>query len=67
MTRKFTVLVQQYVERVASIEVEAEDEQAARWKAADLYDTADWSDGDDAYSVECYAVFDEDDNPVWER
>jgi hypothetical protein len=64
---KFKVLLQQYVEMLTEIEVEAHDEQDARTIAYTMADGATWTDGDDAYKVEAYAVKDESGNPVWER
>jgi hypothetical protein len=51
---KFTVVIQQYVQEVASIEVEAETPEAAAAKVKKMIDDeteeidfADWEDGDD--------------------
>ena len=64
---KFKVHMQQYIERVATVEVEADNEADARDLAKHRADAATWTDGDDAYSVEVYAVADEAGAMVWER
>lgn len=64
---KFKVHLQQYVEKIATIEVEAVDEDDARNTAKTQAHKAEWIDGDDAYSVEVYAVHDGAGNLVWER
>lgn len=65
---KFKVQLQQYVEKVAIVEVDAESVEAARDSALSFEAiSADWQDGDDAYAVDAYAVLDEAGNTVWER
>jgi hypothetical protein len=64
---KFRVLLQQYVEMTAAVEIEAASIQAAReCVLTDLASGADWAPGEDAYEVRTYAIF-EDDRLVWER
>lgn len=71
----FKVHLQQYVERVTTIEVEASDHweaiKAAR-AIADKEPTAPgahavWEDGDDAQKVEAYAVANAAGEIIWER
>lgn len=64
---KFKVHLQQYVEEVATMEIDAPDEKTARDIAKDRACEADWSDGNDADPAEVYAVHDENDNLIWER
>ena len=64
---RFKVHLQQYVERVTTVEVEADDESAAVIEAKSKASRADWVDGDDAYAVDVYAVHDGNGNIVWER
>lgn len=64
---RFQVCLQQYVEQVTSVEIEAEDEQDAKDKALAMADTFEWKTGDDAYDVEAYAILDADGAVVWER
>lgn len=66
---KFTVKLQQYVEEVAEIEVEADTPEAARQLVLDqdLMVDADWQDGSDSYEAEIYLVVDEENNTVWDR
>ncbi len=60
---KYTVLIHQFVEQLAKVEVEAENEE----KAADVVGErlrsgswpTDWTEGDDADRPEIYAVLDE--------
>jgi len=63
---KYRVLLQQYVEQVATIEIEADTPEAAKDEALLRGAEADWGAGDDAMDVECYAVMDGADM-VWER
>lgn len=64
---KFKVHLQQYVERVATVEVEASDAgMAAQIAKTDLASSATWEDGDDAMSVNIYAVHDAAGELVWE-
>lgn len=74
---KLTVRMQQYVEMIAEvvIDVDCADEeeaiaraiQQAKDKARDAAVTVEWGPGDDAYSVEVYAVENEAGQQVWER
>lgn len=65
---KFKVFLQQYVERVATVEVEASDaNRAIQIAKTNLASQATWEDGDDAYSVDVYAVHDSAGDLVWER
>jgi len=63
---KYRVLLQQYVEQVASMEIEADTPEDAKDEALLRGAEADWGPGDDAMDVECYAVMDGADM-VWER
>ena len=63
----FTVCLQQYVERVAHIRVEADDPIKAVQIAKNSCDDAIWTDGDDAYAVDVYAVLDADEKNIWSR
>lgn len=70
---KFTVCIHQYVERVATHEVEAESAEAAA-EAARRYlmqggnlSTLDFTEGDDAHDAEIYAVLDADGESCWEE
>ena len=66
---KFKVHIQQYVEMLTTVEVEATDENEARiWAmGTDPGITAEWGKGDDCYSADAYAVEDKDGIIVWER
>lgn len=65
---KFKVYLQQYVERVAIVEVEASDAgMAAQIAKTNLDSSATWEDGDDALSVDIYEVQDAAGQTVWER
>lgn len=66
---KFKVCIQQYVEMIAEIEVEAETPEAALRLAydADPGVTAVWEHGDDALDVEAWCVLDAKGETVWER
>lgn len=64
---KFKVHLQQYVEKVATVEIEASDAGMAAQIAKRDAHLADWQDGDDAYSVSVYAVHDEKGDVFWER
>jgi len=64
---KFKVHLQQYVEEVATIEVEADSIEEARAKALLEGPMASWEDGEDSYSVSAYAVHDDKGELVWER
>lgn len=64
---KFKVQMQQYVEQLATIEIEAEDEKTARDIAKQIAFQAVWTDGDDSYEVDVYAVEDDQGRVVWER
>lgn len=63
----FKVNVQQYVEKTATIEVEAENAERAKELALNNADLATWSDGDDAGKVEAYSIHDHMGDLVWER
>lgn len=63
----FKVLVQQYVEETAEIEVRANTIEEARDIALKLAPEADWEDGNDSYAAAVYAVKNEDDQIIWER
>ena len=67
--RTFQVCVQQYVERVAQIEVEAFSEEEARELAMEPHrrESARWEEGDDAYDAEVYAVLDGTGLEIWSR
>lgn len=69
--QKFKVCFQQYVETLATMEVEADDEDEARRLAEERFTSQcaklNWIDGDDAYKAEVYAVLNEKDETVWER
>ena len=65
--KKFRVHLQQYVEEIATIEVEAVDEDEARAIAKRNAHKAAWEPGEDAYSAEVYAVCDEHGHLVWGR
>jgi len=57
---KFKVHLQQYVERIATVEVEAPDAgMAAQIAKTDLASSATWEDGDDAMSVNVDSISDE--------
>lgn len=67
---RFKVCVQQFVEEIAEIEVEADTpENAARQVDEALnsydYDEPDWRDGDDVQNRRIYAIRDEHDNEIW--
>ena len=55
---KYRVLLQQYVEQVAAMEIEADTPEDAKDEALLRAAEADWGAGDDAMDVECYAVMD---------
>lgn len=65
--KKFRVHLQQFVEEIGTIEVEAVDEDEARAIAKRDAHKAAWEPGEDAYSAEVYAVRDEHGHLVWER
>lgn len=64
---RFRVHLQQYVEEIATITVEASSPEEARTIALDRASDAIWSDGDDAYAAEAYAVRNSLGDLVWER
>lgn len=67
---KFKVLVQQYVEEQATLEIEAATAEEAMVKGHDMLrngEVEDWHDGDDIKDDEVYSVLDANDNIVWER
>jgi hypothetical protein len=64
---KFKVFLQQYVEQVAVLEIEADDPQEARDLALNRASEANWQDGDDMYAADVYCVKDMNNNEVWER
>lgn len=55
---KFKVLLHQYVQEIAEMEIEAATAQEARDIALKDASEAIWQEGDDSYSVECYGVKD---------
>lgn len=55
---KFKVYVHQYVEMLAVIEVEADDQHDASDHALRDLSLAEWSAGDDAYKARVYQVDD---------
>lgn len=64
---KFKVCVQQYVEMIASVVVEAATpEEAADMVEQDGASEFDWQDGDDAEDMRVYAVLDESGEAVLE-
>ena len=63
---KYKVYLQQYVEQIAEVEVEADDPDEAIWLATKNTSLIDWSEGDDAYDAEAYAVY-ANGMLVWER
>lgn len=74
--RKLKVLLQQYVEKVAEVEIEIpanagfDEHQAAAYAVAEATkraDTATWKDGDDAQDVEGYGVKNGAGELIWER
>jgi hypothetical protein len=65
--RTFKVYMQQYVEQVTEVEVEAANIQEARTLAKDRADKATWTPGDDAYDVSVYGVANEAGELIWER
>lgn len=68
---KFKVHVQQYVEEVATVEIDAETAEEAVAKVEQgVWSGAiepDWRDGDDAQRAEAYSAHDAKDNVVWQR
>lgn len=65
---KFKVFLQQYVERVAIVEVEASDAgMAAAIAKTDLASSATWEDGDHARFLDVYKIQDAAGQTVWER
>ncbi len=75
-SRTYTVLLQQYVEKIAEVVVtipdgdKIDDDEAvaqALILAKQKSDTATWGPGDDAQSVEVYSVLDRAGETVWER
>lgn len=69
--KTFTLCVQQFVEQVGTIEVQATNLEFARaafdsmWRKGDLPEV-DWRDGDDVRDFKVYAIEDEDMGTVWE-
>lgn len=63
----FKVQLQQYVEKLATAEVEAKTRKEALDKAYEIGATLTWTDGDDSYGVEAYAIMNDKDEIVWER
>lgn len=64
---KFTVLLQQYVEKITSVDIEADTyERAIELAKNGGACCATWEDGDDSYEMKAYAVKQGDDL-VWER
>lgn len=75
-SRTYRVLLQQYVEKVAEIEITIpdgedldEDEAVARARALAQKQSGSvkWKDGDDAQDVETYSVLNDAGEAVWER
>ena len=64
---KYTVLLQQYVENLARMEVEANSPEDARNIALNRASEALWTAGEDAYDPEVYIVKDENNHEVWNR
>ena len=66
---EFDVMVQQYVEQVATIRVRAKDVDDALRKAYDSEPgiSANWRPGDDAEKVDAWAIQDHTGEIVWER
>lgn len=64
---KYKVHLQQYIEQVTTIEVEANNQNEAVMLAKNRCHDAQWKQGDDAYNCACYAVSDANDNIIWER
>jgi hypothetical protein len=64
---KFTVHLQQYVEQVATLEIEAATPEEARDIAITSAPSATWTEGDDAEKASVFAVHDTAGNLVWER
>lgn len=67
---KFRVCLQQYIERVAAVEVEADTPEQAKeigWARVACPPGVEWEDGDDASEIEVYAVLDTDGEVVWGR
>ena len=65
--KTFQVHLQQYVEETATIVVRAADIESAKAIALTKAPEADWGDGDDAYSADCYSVADEHGEVLWSR
>lgn len=64
---KFKVYLQQYVEEIAVMQIEATDEDEARAIAKTKAPEADWQDGGDSHSVDVYQVADAGGKIVWSR
>lgn len=67
---KFKVCLQHYVEKVATVEIEAGTPEEAKekgWALAANPPGVKWGKGDDATEIEVYAVLDTDGEIVWER
>jgi len=65
---KFKVHVQQYVERVATVELEATtpDQARALFMSGHGWDDIKWEPGDDAQPARVYAIADGSDEIVWQ-
>ena len=68
---RYKVYVQQYVEQVTEIEIDAETPEHAIDRVLS-YDgeyivNATWEPGDDCYDADVYMVKDSEGNEVWER
>jgi len=56
MKTLYRVCLQQYVEQVTTMEIEADSAEQAEDMALQLAPDANWEAGDDAYDVRCYQV-----------
>jgi cytochrome c biogenesis factor len=69
--KTYKVCVQEYVEQIATVEVEAATAREARQKVRDMRSTRwqefQWKEGDDATGWDIYAVLNSNDETVWER
>lgn len=64
----YRVQLQQYVEMICSVEVEADTPEEAKDKALlNGGEDDDWKNGGDAREVEAWAILDNAGNTVWER
>lgn len=63
----FKVQLQQYVEKLATAEIEAKTRKEALDKAYEMGAELTWTEGDDSYGVEAYCIMNANDEIVWER